>query len=57
MNFITFLCPPGIRIFLPPFVPVFKELTAKQASSIYADEADVLNMALFGITAADCMHP
>jgi hypothetical protein len=30
-----------------------KELTAKQASIIYADEADVLNMALFGITAAD----
>ncbi|MDR0656522.1 MAG: KilA-N domain-containing protein, partial [Treponema sp.] len=29
-----------------------KELTAKQASIIYADEADVLNMALFGITAA-----
>jgi hypothetical protein len=30
-----------------------KELTAKQASIIYADEADVLNMALFGITAAE----
>jgi hypothetical protein len=30
-----------------------KELTAKQASIIYADEADVLNMALFGINAAD----
>jgi hypothetical protein len=30
-----------------------KELTAKQASIIYADEADVLNMALFGISAAD----
>jgi hypothetical protein len=30
-----------------------KELTAKQASIIYADEADVLNMALFGMTAAD----
>jgi hypothetical protein len=30
-----------------------KELTAKQASIIYADEADVLNMVLFGITAAD----
>jgi hypothetical protein len=28
-----------------------KELTPKQASIIYADEADVLNMALFGITA------
>jgi hypothetical protein len=27
------------------------ELTSKQASIIYADEADVLNMALFGITA------
>jgi hypothetical protein len=30
-----------------------KELTAKQAAVIYADEADVLNVALFGITAAD----
>jgi len=28
-----------------------KELTPKQASIIYADEADVLNIALFGITA------
>jgi len=28
-----------------------KELTAKQTSIIYASEADVLNMALFGITA------
>ncbi len=28
------------------------ELTAKQSSIIYANEADVLNMALFGITAA-----
>jgi hypothetical protein len=28
-----------------------KELTPKQASVIYADEADVLNMALFGVTA------
>ncbi|MDR3048876.1 MAG: KilA-N domain-containing protein [Elusimicrobiota bacterium] len=28
-----------------------KELTAKQASFVYADEADVLNVALFGITA------
>jgi hypothetical protein len=28
-------------------------LTAKQASIIYADEADVLNMALFGCTAKD----
>ena len=27
-----------------------KELTAKQAAVIYADEADVLNVALFGIT-------
>ena len=27
------------------------ELTAKQASCVYADEADVLNMALFGKTA------
>ncbi|MDR3343310.1 MAG: hypothetical protein LBT14_11105 [Treponema sp.] len=30
-----------------------KELTAKQASIIYADEADVLNVALFGMTAAE----
>jgi hypothetical protein len=30
-----------------------KELTPKQASIIYADEADVLNMALFGITAKE----
>ena len=30
-----------------------KELTAKQASFIYADEADVLNIALFGITAKE----
>jgi hypothetical protein len=30
-----------------------KELTAKQASIIYADEADVLNIALFGITAGE----
>jgi hypothetical protein len=30
-----------------------KELTAKQASAIYADEADVLNVALFGTTAAE----
>jgi len=29
------------------------ELTAKQTSIIYASEADVLNMALFGITAKD----
>jgi hypothetical protein len=29
-----------------------KELTAKQASIIFANEADVLNMALFGVTAA-----
>ena len=29
------------------------ELTAKQKSFIYADEADLLNAALFGITAAD----
>jgi hypothetical protein len=29
-----------------------KELTAKQANVIYANEADVLNMALFGTTAA-----
>ena len=28
------------------------ELTAKQTSIIYATEADVLNMALFGVTAA-----
>ena len=30
-----------------------KELTAKQKTFIYADEADVLNVALFGITAAE----
>jgi hypothetical protein len=30
-----------------------KELTPKQASAIYADEADVLNVALFGITARE----
>jgi len=30
-----------------------KELTPKQAAIIYADEADVLNVALFGITAAE----
>jgi hypothetical protein len=30
-----------------------KELTSRQASTIYADEADVLNMALFGITAKE----
>ena len=30
-----------------------KELTSKQASIIYADEADVLNIALFGITAKE----
>jgi hypothetical protein len=30
-----------------------KELTQKQASSIYADEADVLNIALFGKTAKE----
>jgi hypothetical protein len=30
-----------------------KELTPKQASIIYADEADVLNMALFGVTAKE----
>jgi hypothetical protein len=30
-----------------------KELTLKQASIIYADEADVLNVALFGITARE----
>jgi hypothetical protein len=30
-----------------------KELTSKQASVIYADEADVLNVALFGITAKE----
>ena len=29
------------------------ELSAKQRSFVYADEADVLNMALFGVTAAD----
>jgi len=29
------------------------ELSAKQKSFVYADEADVLNMALFGTTAAD----
>ena len=29
------------------------ELTARQASFIYADEADVLNMALFGMVAAE----
>ena len=29
------------------------ELTAKQKSFVYADEADLLNTALFGITAAD----
>jgi len=30
-----------------------KELTPKQASVIYADEADVLNIALFGKTAKE----
>jgi hypothetical protein len=30
-----------------------KELTSKQASVIYADEADVLNVALFGVTAKE----
>jgi hypothetical protein len=30
-----------------------KELTPKEASIIYADEADVMNMALFGITARE----
>ena len=30
-----------------------KELTPKQASFVYADEADVLNIALFGITARE----
>ena len=30
-----------------------QELTAKQKSFIYADEADVLNVALFGITASE----
>jgi hypothetical protein len=30
-----------------------RELTPKQASAIYADEADVLNVALFGITARE----
>jgi len=30
-----------------------KELTSKQASIIYADEADVLNIALFGMTAKE----
>jgi hypothetical protein len=30
-----------------------KELTPKQASMIYADEADVLNIALFGVTAKE----
>ncbi|MDR2160172.1 MAG: KilA-N domain-containing protein [Treponema sp.] len=30
-----------------------KELTPKQASVIYADEADVLNVALFGVTAKE----
>jgi hypothetical protein len=30
-----------------------KELTAKQAAIIYADEADVLNVALFGMTARE----
>jgi hypothetical protein len=30
-----------------------KEITPKQASIIYANEADVLNMALFGITAKE----
>ena len=30
-----------------------KELSSKQASIIYADEADVLNIALFGITAKE----
>ena len=29
------------------------ELTAKQKSFVYADEADVLNVALFGVTAAE----
>ena len=33
--------------------PVPKELTAKQAAVIYADEADVLNVALFGMTAKE----
>jgi hypothetical protein len=30
-----------------------EELTSKQASAIYADEADVLNRALFGVTAKE----
>ena len=30
-----------------------KELTAKQKAFVYADEADVLNVALFGVTAAE----
>jgi hypothetical protein len=30
-----------------------KELTPKQAAAIYADEADVLNVALFGMTAKE----
>ena len=30
-----------------------KELTPKQAAVIYADEADVLNVALFGMTAKE----
>jgi len=30
-----------------------KELTSKQAAAIYADEADVLNVALFGMTAKE----
>jgi hypothetical protein len=30
-----------------------EELTSKQASMIYADEADVLNIAMFGITAKE----
>ena len=30
-----------------------KELTAKQAAVIYADEADVLNVALFGMAAKE----
>jgi hypothetical protein len=30
-----------------------KELTPKQASAIYADEADVLNVSLFGMTAKE----
>jgi hypothetical protein len=36
-----------------------KELTQKQASIIYADEADVLNVALFGMTAKEWreQHP